>query len=405
MFYNAELCFVRESFAKSRLKTRIVALKDVPTVAPTFDKNSEIGDRDDLFWLREYLKRAEKRNFYRLSDSFSCTYVFVLLPEYDEKTFLIVGPYFTSEQTTEKLLEKAEQVGMSHKLALQLKDYYSGIPYIPEASPIFAMLDSLGDVMFRGPRNFTLVDIDREKVSSPSPITVWEDRPEEDMDKQRDLMEKRYARENELMQAVSLGLVNKAEMLFADIKSFSFEQRLADPVRNLKNYGIIMNTLLRKAAEQGGVHPLYLDSVSSDFAQKIEQVLDVIDIQKLMSEMFRSYCRLVRKHSMKDYSPPIQRTIILIDSDLSADLTLSTLAKAQGVSPSYLSALFHREVGTTLTDFVNGKRVKLAMQLLKTTSLQVQTIAAHCGIVDVHYFSRIFKKYSGTTPKAYRDSN
>ena len=292
---------------------------------------------------------------------------------------------------------------MSHKVAIQLKDYYNGIPYIPEASPIFAMLDSLGDVMFKGAQNFTLVDIDREKAASPSPITVW-DNPEDDMEQRRKIMESRYAAENDLMHAVSLGLVNKAEMLFADLKSYNFEQRLADPVRNLKNYCIIMNTLLRKAAEQGGVHPLYLDSVSSDFAQKIEQLLDIVDVQKLMSEMFRSYCRLVRKHSMKDYSPPIQRTIILIDSDLSADLTLSTLAKAQGVSSSYLSALFHREVGTTLTDFVNGKRVKLAMQLLKTTSLQVQTIAQHCGIVDVHYFSRIFKKYSGTTPKAYRDS-
>lgn len=403
MFYNAELCFVRETFAKSRLNTRIVPLKDLPTAAPTPDSESVFGDRDDLFWLKPYILRAEKNTFYRLSDSFGCTYVFVLLPDYAEKTFFIVGPYFTAEHTTETLLEKAEQVGISPKLAIQLKDYYAGIPYLAEGSPIFAMLDSLGDVMFKGAQNFNLIDVDKEKVSSPSPITVWENHPEEDMDQKRQIMEKRYARENELMRAVSLGLVSKAEMIFSDIKVMNFDQRLSDPVRNLKNYGIIMNTLLRKAAEQGGVHPLYLDSVSSDFAQKIEQVLDVIDVQKLMSEMFRSYCRLVRKHSMKDYSPPIQRTIILIDSDLSADLTLSTLAKAQGVSPSYLSALFHREVGTTLTDFVNAKRVKLAMQLLKTTSLQVQTIAQHCGIVDVHYFSRIFKKYSKTTPKAYRD--
>ena len=250
MFYNAELCFVRESFAKSRLKTRIVALKDIPTEAPTYAEGSPIGDKDDLFWLRDYLKRAEKNNFYRLSDSFGCTYVFVLLPDCDEESFLIVGPYFTAEQTTEKFLEKAEQVGMSHKLAIQLKDYYGGIPYLPEASPIFAMLDSLGDIMFKGAHNFTVVDVDNEKTASPSPITVWENHPEDDMDKQRELMEKRYARENELMQAVSLGLVNKAELLFADVKSFNFEQRLADPVRNLKNYGIIMNTLLRKAAER-----------------------------------------------------------------------------------------------------------------------------------------------------------
>ena len=42
------------------------------------------------------------------------------------------------------------------------------------------------------------------------------------------------------------------------------------------------------------------------------------------------------------------------------------------------------------------------MELLRTTKLQIQTIAQHCGIMDVHYFSRIFKKVTGQTPKEYR---
>ena len=42
------------------------------------------------------------------------------------------------------------------------------------------------------------------------------------------------------------------------------------------------------------------------------------------------------------------------------------------------------------------------MHLLKTTRLQVQTVAQHCGMMDVQYFSKTFKKIAGVTPREYR---
>ena len=48
---------------------------------------------------------------------------------------------------------------------------------------------------------------------------------------------------------------------------------------------------------------------------------------------------------------------------------------------------------------------KFAQELLKTTNLQIQTIAQYCGIVDVHYFTRLFKKTTGVSPKQYREEN
>ncbi|MBP1576519.1 MAG: AraC family transcriptional regulator, partial [Oscillospiraceae bacterium] len=218
------------------------------------------------------------------------------------------------------------------------------------------------------------------------------------------MMETRYAQENELMDAVAAGHMHKAETLLHALSPHSFENRLSDQLRNVKNYLIIMNTLLRKAAERGGVHPVYLDSNSSAFARQIEQLPGVEQVGSLMEEMFRSYCRLVKMHSMRQYSPPIQRVITYIDSDLTANLSLSTLAAMQNVSAGYLSSLFKQETGETLTEHVNRKRVKFAMRLLGTTRLQVQTIAQHCGILDVHYFSKVFKKYAGMTPKEYRNS-
>ena len=124
----------------------------------------------------------------------------------------------------------------------------------------------------------------------------------------------------------------------------------------------------------------------------------------MMHEMFVGYCRLVRKHAIKRYSPVVQKTVLLIDSDLSAPLTLSTLAAAQGLSEGYLATVFKRETEKTVSEYVREKRMKHAAHLLTTTRLQIQTIALHCGIMDVHYFTKQFKKHTGKTPKEYRES-
>ena len=94
----------------------------------------------------------------------------------------------------------------------------------------------------------------------------------------------------------------------------------------------------------------------------------------------------------------------MIDTDLSADLSLSALAEHQGISLGYLSTVFKKETGKTISEYVREKRINHAIHLLGTTHLQVQTVALHCGIMDVQYFSKIFKKQTGKTPKEYRES-
>ena len=105
---------------------------------------------------------------------------------------------------------------------------------------------------------------------------------------------------------------------------------------------------------------------------------------------------------MKGHSQLISQLLLHIEADLSADLSLSALAKQLSVNSSYLSTLFKKELGATLTEYVSKRRVNYAMLLLDTTSLQIQAIAQHCGIPDVNYFTRTFKKYAGMTPKEYR---
>ena len=340
---------------------------------------------------------------YKQTDVYRRAWLYLLLPN-REKNVLLVGPYLSAPISEETLLEMNEKNGFSPQMQSTLRQYYTSLPVLRDTNLLFVVLETFCERIWHRP-SFAVVDVNREHRV---PDSLLSEAPGVDSFDDRlvnmKVLEQRYKFENEMIQAVSLGQIHKEKQLLPAFEAMQFEMRSSSPLRNAKNYSIIMNTLLRKAAEGGGVHPVYLDRVSSDFARKIEELSVLSACPALMSEMFVTYCRLVRKHSIRNYSPTVQKAILLIDSDLSAPLSLSNIAAAQGVSEGYLATVFKKETEKTVTEYVREKRMKHAAHLLTTTRLQVQTIALHCGIMDVQYFSKLFKKQTGKTPKEYRET-
>lgn len=72
------------------------------------------------------------------------------------------------------------------------------------------------------------------------------------------------------------------------------------------------------------------------------------------------------------------------------------------VSPSYLNKVFKTETGKTPIEFLNDIRVKKSMELMKKQHFSVERVAEEVGIKDPKYFSRVFKKISGISPREFR---
>ena len=72
------------------------------------------------------------------------------------------------------------------------------------------------------------------------------------------------------------------------------------------------------------------------------------------------------------------------------------------VNASYLSTLFKQETKETLTEYVTRKRIEYATLLLSNSDLPISDVAAFCGVNDLQYFSKIFKKVVGYTPSEYK---
>ncbi|MBQ9783997.1 MAG: helix-turn-helix domain-containing protein [Clostridia bacterium] len=405
MFYENELAFLCDTFKKSRVRIFWATKSEFESVAARSAGDGGLGvELPHADAMRHFPRTLQERTVYRLTDAFGFSYSYLRLPDTAEETVLVVGPYLCAVPSPSRILELGEANGISPKHQRYLEEYYTTIPVLAESDRLFLMLDAFCERIWKSP-SFSIVDLNQGREGPASPLQDPTRAPAlDDVLVNMKAMETRYGFENEMIRAVSLGQIHMEKQLLTAFSDRMFEKRVPDPLRNAKNYCIIMNTLLRKAAESGGVHPVYLDRTSSSFAQKIEQMASVSENAALMREMFRAYCRLVRKHTMKPYSLLVQKTILLIDSDLSADLSPNALASSQGISLGYLSTVFKRETGKTLSEYIRDKRMAHAAHLLGTTNLQIQTVALHCGIMDVQYFSKTFKRHTGKTPKEYRES-
>lgn len=98
----------------------------------------------------------------------------------------------------------------------------------------------------------------------------------------------------------------------------------------------------------------------------------------------------------------IGKAVHYIIEHLSSPLAGSEVARHVGLSRSHFSTLFKKTVGENFGAYVDGKRVKLACELLKTTPMNIQEISEKVGMPDAKYFSKWFKKCVGTTPSHYR---
>lgn len=403
MPYEQELSLLHDTFQKSHVNlARIVeadfyALREVNPL-------QNATDASDASARRLFLQSLSPYTMYKQTDAYRRAWVYLLLPKEEVSEVLLLGPYLASPIREEELLEMSEENGLFPQMQRTVREYYLSLPVLRDTNLLFVMLETFCERIWHRP-SFAVIDVNREHRM---PVSLLNEAPRTDSFDDHlanmKVLEKRYEFENEMIRAVTLGQIHKEKQFVSGFAAMPLEMRSSSPLRSAKNYSIIMNTLLRKAAEGGGVHPVYLDRISSGFARKIEETSVLSEFPTLMNEMFRSYCRLVRKHSLRRYSPAVQKAILLIDSDLSAPLTLSALAAAQGLSEGYLATVFKRETEKTVSEYVREKRMKHAAHLLTTTRLQIQTIALHCGIMDVQYFSKLFKKHTGKTPKEYRET-
>lgn len=336
------------------------------------------------------------RTILLIHDNFACEYIYIKLPDTDN--LFMAGPFSFETFTNKRILELCSANAIPSQLTEFMQLYYAALPVFTDEQCIYSIINCLCDKLWGSSYSLEKKRIINNNLTE----TMYNEEAPEPTRKSVEMLEERYRNESRLMEYISHGDYASIDKL-DHLNTANIKQRLSDSLRDRKNLMIILNTLCRKAAQAAYVHPVHLNEISRKFAIKIENCTTIAQLEALENDITRRYCLLVQSYSLRTYSKPVQNIINYISFNLTADLSLNAIANEFSLNSSYLSTLFKKETGTTLTNYVNNKRIEHAIYLLNTTKLPIQEIAVQCGINDVNYFTKLFKKLKNMTPTQYRE--
>ena len=127
------------------------------------------------------------------------------------------------------------------------------------------------------------------------------------------------------------------------------------------------------------------------------------ELKRYMTQLLGCALELRDRASNSQYRRLLKQAVDYIDERFAdEELSLNRVAQEVNISANYLSAVFSQEMGITFTEYVTGKRMERAKELLRSTDKRSGEVAALVGYKDPHYFSFLFKKTQGCTPRDYR---
>lgn len=133
---------------------------------------------------------------------------------------------------------------------------------------------------------------------------------------------------------------------------------------------------------------------------KCTQELDLITL-----EMLSSFASQAKVHlQIESYADLIQKAILYIHEHAKSKISLKDIAASLHVNACYLSSIFKKETGKAITIFIAELKMEDAKKLLENTNLAVTDICYQVGYDNPSYFTEVFKKTTGMTPKEYKSN-
>ena len=133
----------------------------------------------------------------------------------------------------------------------------------------------------------------------------------------------------------------------------------------------------------------HLSEGKADFLLK--ECAKLMERQERMEENAGSQANAAQQYVLEHYAD--------------TSLGVETLAAKMGLSAGYLGRIFAQDMGISLQEFIIQERIHEAKRLLRETQETISVIAGRCGFSDANYFSKVFRKRCGSSPKEFRENS
>lgn len=211
------------------------------------------------------------------------------------------------------------------------------------------------------------------------------------------------AKERALVECVSRGDQDGARLLMNDLLGhlfFSSGKRM-DVVRSRVQE---LAVILSRAAIEGGASEEEIFGLNNVYLERLRTVRSFEDMAFLLAKITRRFSDCVFDLKAVKHADMIRKALRYFNAHYPEKISLESVAEEVRLSPSYFSRLFKDEMNTSFSAYLNELRIDKSKALLGDRSIGLAEIAGRVGFDDQSYFTKIFKKVTGMSPGAYRES-
>lgn len=178
------------------------------------------------------------------------------------------------------------------------------------------------------------------------------------------------------------------------------------PLTNIRYHFVVTVALITRNCVEAGMELEQAYRLSDFYILKMDSCTSIEAIAELHHSMaldFTGKMLLLQKNAV--ISKSIVMCMDYVYSHIHDRITVNDLADFTGLSPSYLSRLFKKELGIAVSDYIREKKIEKAQNLLKYSDFSFIEIANYLSFSSQSHFIQTFEKLVGITPKKYRDRN
>ena len=214
-----------------------------------------------------------------------------------------------------------------------------------------------------------------------------------------------YKREFQFLDAVKAGDPEQVKALLGVPLSQNNFRGSEDPLRRAVYQFVSFVTMAAYFASEGGLDKAVSFALCEAYIQRADQCKTPSAAEALLKTAAMDFAARVRDTRDRNTSGNghILRCMEYISHHLHNPITLEDLAKETDLNAAYLSVLFKKEIGMTAVEFIQAQRIEEAKNLLRFSERRIAEISSHLAFSSQSYFTSVFRRHTGMTPKQYRE--
>ncbi len=224
-----------------------------------------------------------------------------------------------------------------------------------------------------------------------------------------------YMRENEIVHApietemsfydcVKRGDMEGMKKSFSPLGGEGYGVLSDDSLRNLKYHFVITIAFITRFCVEGGMERETAYNLSDLYIRRADKAASEAEINAVHKKAVADFTKRMSAVKTENiYSKPVILCFEYVYNHLNEKITLDDVASELHLSAPYLSKLFHKETGTTISRYITKKRIETAGRMLLYSDYEAADIANFLAFSSHSHFIQAFKRETGFTPREYRN--